>query len=331
MVPLKRRVARAAGVLLGVLGVNCRDSMGPPSLAGRLAFLPTFESSGAGIVDFDRVRVTLMRPPRTAVLDTIIAIPPTADSVDLLLGVPLSSSSEDLQLYLRLINTAGDTVFRNTPYPQTVTVTTGTPAIIPTPIEYVGVGFDAVAVVITSPDTTLFFGDSLQLGAVALSGTGLAIPGTPIAWRSLDPARVGVPDAAVGEVVAGSQRGAARIVGELLTGLADTVFVIAQPLPAALALVSGDTQTAVPAAILPIPLRARVLGSDGLGVRGVPVAFRALAPGASVTLDTVISDQLGYAEVIGALGPALGLQTFEASVAGAAPLTFTATAISATI
>ncbi|HKA58888.1 MAG TPA: plastocyanin/azurin family copper-binding protein [Gemmatimonadales bacterium] len=331
MVPLKRRVARAAVVLLGVLGVNCRDGMGPPSLAGRLAFLPTFESSGAGIVDFDRMRVTLMRPPRTSVLDTVIAVPPTADSVDLLLGVPLSSSSEDLQLYLRLINTAGDTVFRNTPYPQTVTVTTGTPAIIPTPIEYVGVGFDAVAVVITSPDTTLFFGDSLQLGAVALSGTGLAIPGTPIAWRSLDPARVGVPDAAVGEVVAGSQRGAARIVGELLTGLADTVFVIAQPLPAALALVSGDTQTAVPAAILPIPLRARVLGSDGLGVRGVPVAFRALAPGASVTLDTVISDQLGYAEVIGALGPALGLQTFEASVAGAAPLTFTATAISATI
>jgi len=331
MVPLKRRLARGAIVIIGVLGVNCRDAMGPPSLPARFAFYPTFASSAAGIVDFDRVRVTLVRPPRTAVLDTIIAIPPSADSVDLLLGVPLSSSSEDLQLYLRLLNAAGDTVFRNTPYPQIVTVTTGTPAIIPTPIQYIGVGFDAVAVTIASPDTALFFGDTLQLGAVAIGSGGQPIPGTPIAWRSLDPARVGVPDAAVGEIVAASQRGAARIVGELLTGPADTVFVIAQPLPAALALVSGDTQTAVPAAILPIPLRARVLGNDGLGVRGVPVAFRALAPGASVTRDTVISDQLGYAEVIGTLGPAFGLQTFEARVAGAAPLTFAATAISATI
>ena len=333
MVPVKAsavRRARYAVLLVGLLGIHCRDAMGP-RLAGRLAFLPTFESSSAGVVGFDRVRVTLVRPPRTAVLDTIIAIPPTADSVDLLLGVPLASSSEELQLYLRLLNAAGDTVFRNSPYPQIVRVTTGTPAIIPTPIEYVGVGFDAAAVMITSPDTALFFGDTLQLGAVALSTAGQVIPGTPIAWRSLDPARVGVPDQAAGEVVAASQRGAARIVGELLTGPADTVFVIAQPLPAALALVSGDTQTAVPAAVLPIPLRARVLGNDGLGVRGVPVAFRALTPGASVTLDTVISDQLGYAEVTGTLGPALGLQTFEARVAGAAPVTFAATALSTTI
>lgn len=333
MVPIKAsgvRRARYAVLLVGLLGIHCRDAMGP-NLAGRLAFLPTFESSSAGVVDFDRARVTLMRPPRTAVLDTIIAIPPTADSVDLLLGVPLSSSSEDLQLYLRLLNAAGDTVFRNSPYPQIVRVTTGAPAVIPTPIEYVGVGFDAVALTINSPDTALFFGDTLQLGAVALSSGGQPIPGTPVAWRSLDPARVGVPDEALGEVVAASQRGAARIVGELLTGPADTVFVIAQPLPAALALVSGDTQTAVPAAILPVPLRARVLGNDGLGVRSVPVAFRALAPGASVTRDTVISDQLGYVDVIGTLGPALGIQTFEAQVAGAAPLTFAATALSSTI
>src|SRR5881628_2165189 len=45
-------------------------------------------------------------------------------SIDLLLTVQLSSPREDLQLYLRLLTAAGDTVFRNTPYPQIVTLTT---------------------------------------------------------------------------------------------------------------------------------------------------------------------------------------------------------------
>src|SRR5690349_11995868 len=107
------------------------------------------------------------------------------------------------------------------------------------------------------------------------------------------------------------------MVAQLLTGPADTVLVTAQAVPATLTRISGDSQTATPAAPLPIPLRVRVLGSDGLGVR-VPVLFRPLAPGAAVSADTVLSDSLGYAEVTGTLGPATGLQTFDASVAGVA-------------
>ena len=288
---------RAWVLAVGLLGLNCRDSTGPNSFAGRLAFAPTFESSTAGIVDFDRVRITLVRPPSTDVLDTIIAIPPTADSIDLSLSVPLSSSREDLLLYLRLLNAAGDTVFRNSPYPQPVTVTSGAaPAVVQTPIEYVGVGYDAVSVVIGIPDTAVLFGDTLRLTATAWGQVEQQIPGTPIAWRSLDSLRVRVPNRAVAKVLGGTQRGAARIVAELLTGPADTVLVTARALVSSLAKVSGDGQIAVPLAPLPIPLRVHVLGSDGLGVQA-HVLFRALAAGASVSADTVLSDSLGFAEV----------------------------------
>ncbi len=332
MVSLKRRLAVAGVLFVGVLGLNCRDAMGP-SLAGHLAFLPSFASRSAGIVDFDRVRLTLVRQPNMLVLDTMIAISPTADSIDLLLTVQLSSPREDLQLYLRLLTAAGDTVFRNTPYPQIVTLTTsGSVAIVTAPIEYVGVGYDAVAVVITTADTSLLFGDTVRLGAFAFGGLEQIIPGTPIAWRSLDSARVRVPDEAVGTVVGATQRGPARVVAELLTGPADTVIVIAQPLPTTVIKASGDAQTAVPLTTLPQPLRVRVLANDGLGVRSVPVAFRALAAGAAVSVDTVMSDTLGYAEVIGALGPAIGAQSFEARAAHVTtPVTFSATAINATV
>lgn len=331
MVPLTRRLAQAGVLIVGLLGLNCRDAM-EPSLAGHLAFVPTFASGSAGIVAFDRARITLVRLPNTAVLDTIVAIPPGADSVDLLLRVQLSSAREDLQLYLRLISAAGDTVFRNIPYPQLVTVTTsGKAAIITTPIEYVGIGYDAVAVIITTPDTSLIFGDTLYLGAFAFGGLEQIIPGTPIAWRSLDSTRVRVPDEAVGTVVGANQRGAARIVAELLTGPADTVIVTAQPLPATLIKAGGDTQISLPQTVLPQPLRVRVLANDGLGVR-VPVVFAALAAGASVSADTVMSDSSGYAQVVGTLGPATGVQSFNARAARVAtPVTFTATAINATV
>jgi plastocyanin len=314
--------------LLGLGGLNCRDSTGPFALAGHLAFAPTFASSTAGIVDFDRIRITLVRPPSTDVLDTVIAIAPTADSIDLSLNVPLSSSREDLLLYLRLINAAGDTVFRNSPYPQPVTVTSGAPALVPTPIEYVGVGSDAVSVIISTPDTSVLFGDTVRLTATVWGPLEQQLPGTPIAWRSLDSLRVKVPNRAVAKVVGGTQRGLARIVAELLTGPADTVIVTAQPLPGTLTRVSGDSQVAPPLAALPLPLRVRVLGSDGLPVQ-VPVLFRALATGATVSADTVVSDSLGYAQVTATLGASVGQQNFDSRVNGIAnPVAFKAYAVS---
>ncbi|HEV8266281.1 MAG TPA: hypothetical protein VGQ06_15140 [Gemmatimonadales bacterium] len=318
-----------------------RDATGPRLVSGHLAVAPAFEGGAAGIVPFDRIRVTLVRPggggvvvdggaPGVTVLDTVIAIPASADSIDLTVSVPLAAASEDLLFYLRLID-AGDTVFRNSPYPQPVTVTAqGGARPVETPIVYVGVGFDAVAVIIATPDTVVSFGQTLQLNAVALGLTDQTIPGTPIAWRSLDSTRVRVPNRAVGQVVGGTARGTARIVAQLLTGPADTVLVTAQPTPSALTRISGDSQTAVPGVALPVPLRVRVTALDGLGVR-VPVTFTALTAGDSMKPGLVLSDSTGFAEAIAVLGPAAGTHSFQASVSGiAAPVMFSATAVSGT-
>ena len=331
---------RVVWFLLATVAVlSClRDSTAPRLVSGHLAVAPVFESSSAGVVDFDRARITVVRPGAsevpagTVVVDTIIAIPLTDDSIDLSVSVPLIAGSEDLLLYLRLINAAGDTVFRTNPYPQPVTVTAssrGTP--IATTIAYVGVGFDAVAVTITTPDTAVFFGQTLQLDAVAFGPADSAIPGTPVAWRSLDSTRVRVPNRGVGQVVGGTVRGTARIVAQLLSGPADTVLVAAQPTAATLTRISGDSQTAVPGVALPLPLRVRVTATDGLGVR-VPVTFRALTAGDSVSAGLVLSDSTGYAETIAMIGPAAGPRSFQASVSGiASPVIFTATALSGAV
>jgi len=322
---------RVVWFLLATLAVlSClRDSTAPRLVSGRLAVAPAFESSAAGIVAFDRARITVVRPGSGPVLDTVIAIPATADTIDLSVSVSLIAASEDLLLYLRLINATGDTVFRTNPYPQSVTVTaSGHPVPVETPIAYVGVGWDAVAVSITTPDTAVFFGQTLLLNAAARGSNDSLIPGTPIAWHSLDSTRVRVPNRAVGQVVGGSARGTARIVAELLSGPADTVLVAAQPTAAALVRISGDSQTAVPGVALPVPLRVRVTASDGLGVR-VPVTFTALIAGDSVASGVVLSDSTGYAETVAIIGPSAGPRSFRASVSGVAtPVTFTATALS---
>jgi plastocyanin len=329
-----RWVRRACVLGVGLLGINCRDSTAPRYFAGHVAFAPAFKSSNSSIVNVDRVRITLVGPlpAATQALDTVITIPPGADSVDLSLTVPLASSPEDFDLYLRLLDPAGDTVFRNSPYPQSVSVTAGvTGSVVPASLEYRGVGYDAVSVIINTPDTSVLFGDTLRLTATAYGSTENAIAGTPIAWRSLDTARVRVPNKAVAKIMGGNQRGPARIVAELLTGPADTMIVTAVPLPTSLTKVSGDGQTAVPLAPLALPLRVRVLGSDGLGVK-VPVLFRALATGASVSADTVMSDSLGYAQVAGTLGPAVGSQMFDARVNGIAnPVVFNESAMSGSV
>ena len=329
MVALNRK--RAAVLVVGLLGLNCRDSSGP-GLAGHLAFAPTFESSSAGIVAFDRLRITLMQAPpsSTTVLDTIVAISPTDDSVDLTLSVPLSSPREDLLLYLRLVNAAGDTVFRNTPYPQAVTITSGgVPAVVQAPIAYVGVGFDAVAVAIASPDTSVLFGDTIQLDAAAFGSQAEIIPGTPIAWRSLDSTRVRVPDAATGKVVGALQRGPARIVAELLTGPADTVLVAAQPVPNQLVIRGGSGQSGGAGLPLALPLEVEVRAADNLPVSGVSVRFRALSGGLPADT-TVVSDGLGRASVLPVLGLNPGQQIFQASLpahSGVSVATFTLTAV----
>ena len=310
-----------------VLGSCLRDAFAPGAGSrARLGIAPRFEAAGAPIVDFDRVRVTILRPlaSRRPVVDTVVAFPPGADSVELAVQVALEASREEFLVYVRLITALGDTVFRNDPYPQSVVAVAGEPStILDALLTYVGVGSNAVGIVIATPDTLVTFDDTLSVQAAALGADQLPIAGTPIVWSSLDALHVSVSDGSVGRVQGGSVRGPARIVARLLTGPADTILVTAQPAPSVLTVISGDAQQGVPGGMLSIPVRVRVTAADGKGVR-VPVRFRALVSGASVMDTLVPSDSAGDAETYFRLANTVGVQSFEASVPGIAAAPFTA-------
>src|SRR5436853_7732251 len=93
------------------------------------------------------------------------------------------------------------------------------------------------------------------------------------------------------------------------TGIADSTPVTVIPLPTLLSLVSGAGQRGVVGLALALPFRVRVTAADGLGVKGIPVLFRALggATGVGGVADSpVVSDTGGYADSIDAVSPVLG-------------------------
>src|SRR5438105_6155617 len=180
---------RAGVLLVGVLGLHCTDALGPGRTSGRLALMPAFENKAASQIDFDRMRVTIAHPSGAAVLDTVIAIPATADTIDVSLRVPLTSSSEDFLLYLRLINAAGDTVLRNEPYPQPVTITSGGGSVGTTVAMVLRATIASIAV---TPAEVSFssLGDTVRLSAVALDQNGVSLSTQPssFVWSSSAPA-----------------------------------------------------------------------------------------------------------------------------------------------
>ncbi|MEE8191994.1 MAG: hypothetical protein V3T74_04565, partial [Gemmatimonadales bacterium] len=230
-----RRIARrfrfALLALLAVAVWSCEDHTGPGGVTARFALAPTFASSSAGIVDIDSVRVRLFRADETLALDTVVAVEADAESVALDLRVVISSTDEVFQMYLEFITPTGETAFTGGPVEVSPSSDDAEPVVIDVEVVYVGVGADAASVEITTTGASVLFGDTVQLTAVARDSAGDAIPGTPVAWLSLDTARAAVPDAAVGAVVGVAERGSARIAATLLTGPADSASVLVQPVP----------------------------------------------------------------------------------------------------
>ncbi len=225
------------------LALACSDA-GPdaPSTA-RIALAPHFQSTAAGIVEIARIRVQLFRTTdESLALDEVVDVAPGADSVALDLKVLVLSPEETFLMLLAFITPAGDTAFRGGPVEVTPTGEGAAPVPIDVPVVYVGVGANAASVEILTTGVVLSVGQTAELTAQALDAAGSPIPGTPIAWSSLAPTLVSVPDPAVGLVVAGVQPGRAEIVATLLTGPVDTAVVTVQaPAVAGAILFAGDS------------------------------------------------------------------------------------------
>src|SRR5437667_180623 len=117
-----------------------------------------------------------------------------------------------------------------------------------------------------------------------------------------------------------------------LRALVETVTVL--PAPTLLSVVSGAGQRGIVGLALALPFRVRVTAADALGVKGIPVLFRALGglPGVGgVTDSVVVSDTGGYAETVATLGTVAGVQGFDARVLALPATSFTATALAGAV
>lgn len=333
-------MSRAAGrlslitpvVLLAILlAVSCLGDPSSPRLqAAHLVLAASFASNSASVVDVDRVRVVFERTSDSSVaLDTTVQLQRGDSIVDLTLSVPLlEEDQETFWVTIECYSLAGELVFVGGPLEVTATASTDAePASVPIGIRYVGVGSDAVAVQIVEQQSTLLFGDTIKLVARALDDSARAIAGTPIVWSSLTPQQARVPNPRAGGVIGGPERGIAAIEARLLTGQADTGFVLVQPEPSELAAVSGDNQTGVVGTALPLPIVAQVTGQDGLGFSGATVYF-VTGGGGSFSQTSAVSDGEGLVSTTWRLGSAEGVQTAVATLAGVGgpQTTFTATA-----
>ncbi len=309
------RLAILSGLLAVIGTFSCRDGATDPR--GRLftfAVVPAFQSSrAAGLVDVDRIQFVVTRADESIVLDTIVDIPVGSSEVQLDLTVTVTSPDELFLLTLTLFDPSGSVVFVGGPIEVSATAAEDTP---PPPLEvplvYTGVGANAVAVQIVTPDTALYFGEVLAVTADALDDAGQSIPGTPIGWSSVDPSLADVPDETVGEVNAGSARGVARIVATLLTGPADTVSIGILASPGSVVAVTGDQQRALVGTSLPEIIAVQVRAADGLAVSDVVVDFAASDGSLSANSDT--TDAQGLAQTAWTLGSLEGQQTISVSL-----------------
>lgn len=301
--------------------------------AVQLRFPSSFRPSNttSGVVPIDRVRIVVRNPNARIALDTVVRFG-SADSLALPLNVPLDvwwpDESEPFALSLAFVNPTGDTLFRGGPV--TLRVAAGSnaqAAAVSVPVDYIGPGADAADLRISPRSLVVLSGDEFSFSGVALSGAGGAIPGAPIAWTTLDPTQAEIQAAAVGVGMAIGAAGTARIVGQLLTGPADTVTLVIQPRPPTLQLSSGGGQVAAPGERLTEPVVVRVVGSDGNGRSGIQVSF-APTHGGSVAPSAATTDADGIARTIWTLGNPAGPQELKVLAPGTtgSPVTVAATA-----
>jgi Bacterial Ig-like domain (group 1)/Regulator of chromosome condensation (RCC1) repeat len=128
-------------------------------------------------------------------------------------------------------------------------------------------------------------------------------------------------------VAAGEQRLEARVMDAGGTTLAADTFVATAHAGAAAQLVKtgGDGQAGAAGQPLAAPLAVRVRDAFGNPVAGATVQWQPAAGSGSVAPASSVSDATGTAQTQWTLGAAGGVGTVSATMAGAVPVTFTAT------
>jgi subtilisin family serine protease len=118
----------------------------------------------------------------------------------------------------------------------------------------------------------------------------------------------------------------AQTVEASATGAQPVTFTATATAPApVLSIWAGNNQTGPVNTALPNPVTVRVTDGNGVALGGVVVTFGVSSGGGTVSPFQVTTGTNGQASAGWTLGATVGAQTVQASVAGATPVTFTAT------
>ena len=275
--------------------------------------LPSKAALGDFGLTIDRVRFVVVRPPSDTLADTTLALPPGATELALELRVPLVAFPEILNV--SVVALAG-----------AIPLFTGTRAVsVPTPppppeipvTTYIGPAADSVVILPRTP--FILLNDSLRLQVQAFNA-GAPVTQVYVAWSTSD--ATAAPINVSGVLRAPGSRGIALVRVRTPSGATDSVTATFTPPATQLLAFAGGGQIDTVGQLLAVPLEVLARAADGLGVGGVPVHFRALSGGGSVTDSVVVTDGAGHARTTVTLGGLPGGQTFEAAAPGLSPVTF---------
>ena len=320
---------RALSTLLIAGGVaTCSDTppvavkhstLGPNGgVAGRVAFVPVFSAAALGIaqhlsefgIDYDRVRVVLVRPPSDTAKDTTVAFTPASPDLTLSLTVEVRSSDEVFDVGIQFLS-GPSPVFKGEGRARSHTPDQEAPPQAQIAVNYVGPGSNVTRISLSPKTATLPSDQSLVFVAAAFDANNNPVSPGPLSWTTSDPSVATV--SAAGSLQARGKRGTVVVTATTPTGVSDRVTVAVVPTPASIALVSGGGQTGIVGTPLTTPAIIQVNAADGLGVPGVTVSF--VPPGGGrVGSPAAVTDANGRVSTSLTLGTVAGPQVFGASV-----------------
>ena len=320
------------GATLPALLATCRyDSAGPRH--GGPAYLAVQPIAGPGVdlaafgLTPDTIRLVVTRSPADTLRALTVFFDPDSSQIRLVADVTLRAVVETLTVGLELRG-GGFALFSGT---RALEVRAGRPgAPLQIPVTYTGPGASVAALALAPFDSVLTFGDALRFRVSATDSGGAPITPFYVTWSTSDTTVLRVN--AAGLARAPQARALVYVRARTPTGVADSTPVTVIPLPTLLSVVSGAGQRGVVGLALALPFRVRVTAADGLGVKGIPVLFRALASlGSAVADSVVVADTGGYAETVATLGTLAGPQGFEARALALPAASFSATALAGAV
>ena len=327
------RLALLGAALAGLLATCRYDSAGPRH--GGPTYLAVQPIVGLGVdltafgLTADTIRLVVTRSPADTLRALTFFFDPDSSQIRLAADVTLRALVETLTVHLELRG-GGVALFSGTRALELRAGRPGPPQQIA--VTYTGPGSTIAALTLTPPDTVLSFGNAFRFRVSARDSGGSAVSPFYVAWSSSDTTVLRVN--AAGLARAPQARALVYVRAHTPTGIADSTPVTVIPAPTLLSVVSGAGQRGVVGLALALPFRVRVTAADGLGVKGIPVLFRALGglPGLGGVADSlVVSDTGGYAETIATLGTVAGVQGFDARALALPAMSFTATALAGAV